>query len=70
MATHYPYRHSTYFTHVDSLYTSELPPMNSMEDILQDIFMRDRSTVYVAKRQPQGLKRLLKLVKVSFVSVY
>ncbi|KAF8810345.1 hypothetical protein BYT27DRAFT_6497647 [Phlegmacium glaucopus] len=39
----YPFRHSTYFTNTDHIWTSELPPMNSTEDILQDMFMRDRS---------------------------
>ncbi|KAF8186398.1 hypothetical protein BJ912DRAFT_971675 [Pholiota molesta] len=46
----YPFRHSTYWTGGDAVNTSELPPMDSMEDILQDIFMRDRNTVYVAKQ--------------------
>ncbi|KAF9485666.1 hypothetical protein BDN70DRAFT_870976 [Pholiota conissans] len=57
--SHYPFRHSTYWTGGDAVYTSELPPMNSMEDILQDIFMRDRSTIYVAKPAKfQAFKKL------------
>ncbi|KAF6741105.1 hypothetical protein DFP72DRAFT_1085067 [Ephemerocybe angulata] len=38
----YPYSHSTYFTRSETEYTSELPPMNSFEDILQIQFMHDR----------------------------
>jgi hypothetical protein len=39
--------------------------MNSMEDILQDIFMRDRSTVYVSKPKSNGLKKVLRSIKVG-----
>uniref|UniRef100_A0A8H7XS58 Uncharacterized protein n=1 Tax=Psilocybe cubensis TaxID=181762 RepID=A0A8H7XS58_PSICU len=62
----YPFRHSTYFTGGDPVHTSELPPMNSTEDILQDIFMRDRNTVYVAR--PLGKKNPFRKV-VSYVKV-
>ncbi|KAF4603120.1 hypothetical protein AB1N83_004529 [Pleurotus pulmonarius] len=31
----YPYRHSTYYTRNDEL-ISELPPMNTQEDLLQE----------------------------------
>ena len=65
----YPFRHSTFFTNTDNIWTSELPvstplhhrilgtlnntfstkqPMNSTEDILQDMFMRDRSRKNIA----------------------
>ncbi|KAF8964767.1 hypothetical protein BDZ97DRAFT_1918726 [Flammula alnicola] len=61
--SHYPFRHSTYFTGGDPVYTSELPPMNSMEDILQDIFMRDRNTVYVARPgKLHGLKKFMRSI--------
>ncbi|KIM41482.1 hypothetical protein M413DRAFT_27823 [Hebeloma cylindrosporum] len=58
--SHYPLRHSTYFTGEDRVYTSELPPMNSMEDLLQEIFMRNRSPDYVAVPKANGLKKVLK----------
>ncbi|TEB32690.1 hypothetical protein FA13DRAFT_1708723 [Coprinellus micaceus] len=39
----YPYSHSTYFTRTtEDDRTSELPPMNSTEDVLQIQFMHDR----------------------------
>ncbi|KAF8955758.1 hypothetical protein BDZ97DRAFT_256269 [Flammula alnicola] len=38
-------------------------PMNSMEDILQDIFMRDRNTVYVARPgKLHGLKKFMRSI--------
>ncbi|KAG2007084.1 hypothetical protein CC2G_014804 [Coprinopsis cinerea AmutBmut pab1-1] len=43
MPFQYPYSHSTYFTRADSHdRTSELPPMNSTEDVAQIRFMHDR----------------------------
>ncbi|PPQ92229.1 hypothetical protein CVT25_009003 [Psilocybe cyanescens] len=63
----YPFRHSTYFTGRDPVYTSELPPMNSTEDILQDIFMRDRNTVYVARPKKNAFKKAMSYVKVSVI---
>ncbi|KAJ3489738.1 hypothetical protein NLJ89_g11499 [Agrocybe chaxingu] len=59
----YPYRHSTYFTGRDPTYTSELPPMNSTEDILQEIFMRDRNTVYIASPRYRRFKKLFSVIK-------
>jgi hypothetical protein len=44
--------------------------MNSMEDMLQDIFMRTRSPDYVAKSQSNGLRKVLRCVtKVSNYSL-
>ncbi|KJA25286.1 hypothetical protein HYPSUDRAFT_199819 [Hypholoma sublateritium FD-334 SS-4] len=61
--SHYPFRHSTYWTGGDPVYTSELPPMNSAEDILQDVFMRDRNTIHAARPgKLQGLKNLMRAV--------
>ncbi|TFK25410.1 hypothetical protein FA15DRAFT_668483 [Coprinopsis marcescibilis] len=43
MPFQYPYSHSTYFTRTESQErTSELPPMNSAEDVAQIRFMHDR----------------------------
>jgi hypothetical protein len=40
--------------------------MDSMEDILQDIFMRDRNTVYIAKQGKfHSLKKLVRSFSVS-----
>ncbi|KAF8153101.1 hypothetical protein B0H34DRAFT_800352 [Crassisporium funariophilum] len=81
--SHYPYRHSTYFTQHDAQHTSELPvrtapirnpqtrdtvthdaqPMNSVEDVIQEMFMRDRETVYAAPQSPNGFKKILRFVK-------
>jgi len=39
----YPFNHSTYYTRRDDdPYTSELPPMNSEEDVLQEHLMNHR----------------------------
>ncbi|KAH6891776.1 hypothetical protein BKA70DRAFT_1571914 [Coprinopsis sp. MPI-PUGE-AT-0042] len=39
----YPYSHSTYFTRLEGQEcSSELPPMNSAEDVAQIRFMHDR----------------------------
>ncbi|KAF4613184.1 hypothetical protein D9613_011124 [Agrocybe pediades] len=61
----YPYRHSTYFTGRDPIHTSELPPMNSTEDILQDIFMRDRNAIYFSEPTTRrtGFKKVLHYLK-------
>lgn len=45
--------------------------MNSMEDILQEIFMRNRSPDYVAKSQSNVLRKVLRSVtKVSNYSSF
>lgn len=42
--------------------------MNSAEDILQDVFMRDRNTIHAARPgKLQGLKKLMRAVGVSFI---
>ncbi|EDR10538.1 uncharacterized protein LACBIDRAFT_325234 [Laccaria bicolor S238N-H82] len=67
----YPYRHSTYFTRSDALETSsELPPMNSREDILQDLFMNDPSNFHHKEVTPvqklESVGRRLKDMKKGF----
>ncbi|THV05709.1 hypothetical protein K435DRAFT_789979 [Dendrothele bispora CBS 962.96] len=48
----YPFRHSTYYTRQEDLeFVSELPPMNSQEDVLQELqayhpAYQRRGTVY------------------------
>jgi len=45
--------------------------MNSMEDMVQDIFMRNRSPDYVTKSQSNGLRKVLRSVaKVSNYSSF
>ncbi|KIK00986.1 hypothetical protein K443DRAFT_7235 [Laccaria amethystina LaAM-08-1] len=67
----YPYRHSTYFTRSDALETSsELPPMNSREDILQDLFMNDPRNFHYEEVTPiqklESVGRRLKDMKKGF----
>lgn len=64
----YPYRHSTYFTRSDALETSsELPPMNSREDILQDLFMNDPSKFHYKEVTPvQKLESVGRKLKKGF----
>ncbi|KAK0194469.1 hypothetical protein F5146DRAFT_1135220 [Armillaria mellea] len=35
--SNYPFRHSTYYTRDDDEFISELPPMNTEEDLLQEL---------------------------------
>ncbi|KAK0220924.1 hypothetical protein EDD85DRAFT_960460 [Armillaria nabsnona] len=35
--SNYPFRHSTYYTRDDDEFISELPPMSTEEDILQEL---------------------------------
>ncbi|KAK7460833.1 hypothetical protein VKT23_008762 [Stygiomarasmius scandens] len=43
----YPFRHSTYYTRDDLEFISELPPMNSQEDMLQELqTYHRRGTLY------------------------
>ncbi|PBK63253.1 hypothetical protein ARMSODRAFT_548117 [Armillaria solidipes] len=35
--SNYPFRHSTYYTRDDDEFISELPPMSSEEDVLQEL---------------------------------
>ncbi|KIK61342.1 hypothetical protein GYMLUDRAFT_73350 [Collybiopsis luxurians FD-317 M1] len=43
---HYPFRHSTYYTRDDVEFISELPPMNSEEDLLQELQTYGRNLSY------------------------
>ncbi|KAE9406529.1 hypothetical protein BT96DRAFT_220693 [Gymnopus androsaceus JB14] len=50
---HYPFRHSTYYTRDDVEFISELPPMNSEEDLMQELqtYGRDISSPVTTARR-------------------
>ncbi|KAF8065276.1 hypothetical protein FPV67DRAFT_176912 [Lyophyllum atratum] len=57
----YPFNHSTYYTRRDNdPYTSELPPMNSEEDVLQDHSMNHRNFGRSSYLWPGGATRTKK----------
>ncbi|RDB28177.1 hypothetical protein Hypma_001298 [Hypsizygus marmoreus] len=58
----YPFRHSTYYTrhYEEEDFTSELPPMNSEEDVLQEHLMNHRQygrNSYLWPGKPNPKKR-------------
>ncbi|KAJ3502318.1 hypothetical protein NMY22_g18623 [Coprinellus aureogranulatus] len=68
----YPYSHSTYFTRTtEDAHTSELPPMNSTEDILQIQFMHDRMMTHDEEEKFvvwQRMSRISREIKRGFRS--
>ncbi|KAF8878070.1 hypothetical protein BD779DRAFT_1474923 [Infundibulicybe gibba] len=57
----YPFRHSTYFTRDDNEFITELPPMNSEEDVIQErLHQHDFTALQRQRRRRNPIIRLFR----------